>query len=69
MMERKEGEPELLKDQKVKWNKFQNERQYKYIKRRVFKNWMTEEKAFMFGNNMAGLRKQSLKHAREGVRF
>lgn len=30
---------------------------------------MTEEKAFMFGNNMAGLRKQSLKHAREGVRF
>ena len=30
---------------------------------------MTEEKAFMFGNNMPGLRKQSLKHAREGVRF
>lgn len=60
MTERKEGESELLKDQKVKGNKFQNERRYRYIKRRVFKNWMTEEKAFMFGNNMAGLEESSL---------
>ena len=35
-------------------------RQYKYIKRRVFKNWMTEEKAFMFGNNTAVLEERNL---------
>ena len=59
MTGRKEGEPELLKDQ-VKRNKFQNERRYRYIKRRVFKNCMTEEKAFTFGNNMAGLEESNL---------
>ena len=36
MMERKEGEPELLKDQKAKWNEFQNEKTIQVHQKKSF---------------------------------